>query len=288
MGELGLNKIFGSIIAAALLVMGLQTVSAAVFSSGGHHGHHGEKKPYEEAIKDKYAYWTEVKMASSGGDEVEEVYDLGLLLASADAGKGGRVFGAVCASCHTIEQGGANGTGPNLYGLIGSDIASRAGFGYSSALSGVDGGWTYEALDSWIIDPQKFARGSAMVANVKKDPDRANLIAYLAENSPGAPAFPAPLPAEGEAPAEGEPVVAEGETEGAVEGVVETEVPAVSEEEGEAALDEMEEIVERMEDGVERLDEMMSEAEDTVTEGVDAVVEEGADLPETPELPEDE
>ena len=299
MGELGLNKIFGSIIAAALLVMGLQTVSAAVFSSGGHHGHHGEKKPYNEAIKDKYAYWTDVKMASSGAEEEVEIYDLGLLLASADASKGGRVFNSVCASCHTINEGGANGTGPNLYGLIGRDIASVGGFGYSSALSGVEGAWTYEALDSWTIDPQKFARGSAMVANVKKDPDRANLIAFLAENSPGAPAFPAPLPAveEGAVEAEVQPISAEGEAETPVETGIEVTEPAVSETEGETALDEMDEIVDRMEDSVDRMDEITAPADEaleivteaqpeTIIEEIVEAVEDGADSIELPVEPE--
>ena len=297
MGELGLNKIFGSILAAALIIMGLQTVSAAVFSSGGHHGHHGEKKPYNEAIKDKYAYWTEVSVGGEGEAVVEDVYDLGLLLAGADASRGERVFGSVCASCHTINEGGANGTGPNLYGLVGSDIASTSGFGYSSAINAVDGGWTYEALDAWIIDPQAFARGSAMVANVKRDSDRANLIAYLAENSPNAPAFPAPLPEEGEAPAEGEPASEEAGEEG-----VPADDAVISEEEGEAALDEMEEIVERMEDGVERLDEIIPDAEDAATEATETVpsdivedvaetVEDGADelaMPAEPELPVEE
>ena len=301
MGELGLNKIFGAILAAALGIMGLQLISDMVFSSGGHHGHHGEEKPYNEAIKDKYAYWTEVAMVSSGVVDEGPAYDLGLLLASADASKGERVFKSVCASCHTINQGGPNGTGPNLYALVNSDIAKDSSFGYSSALAGVEGNWTYEQLDAWIIDPKNLARGVNMVANVKKDPDRANLIAYLAANTPNAPAFPDPLPEEGEA-VEGEDAPLYGD-ELLVEGGVEPtsadetaaeETPAdVNEsgddaaaegETGEDILDEMEAIVDDMEAGVERLDEIMDDAaedvadaasdvEDAATEAVEAVQE---------------
>ena len=273
MGELGLNKIFGSILAAALIIMGLQTVSAAVFSSGGHHGHHGEKKPYNEAIKDKYAYWTEVSVGGEGEAVEEEVYDLGLLLAGADASRGERVFGSVCASCHTINEGGANGTGPNLYGLVGRDIASTSGFGYSSAINAVDGGWTYEALDAWIIDPQAFARGSAMVANVKRETDRANLIAYLAANTPGAPAFPAPLPEEGA------PVAEEASVEDA---------PA---EDGGSALGELEEIVEDMEEIVDGAEDTLTETIETTTDDIIETVEEGIEeleIPAEPELPAEE
>ena len=44
MGELGLNKIFGALLATILVIMGLREVSAMVFPSGDGHGggHHGE------------------------------------------------------------------------------------------------------------------------------------------------------------------------------------------------------------------------------------------------------
>ena len=60
-------------------------------------------------------------VAAGGGDEEEEVFDLGLALANADLSRGERSFKAKCATCHTIEQGGANGTGPNLHGVVGAD-----------------------------------------------------------------------------------------------------------------------------------------------------------------------
>ena len=307
MGELGLNKIFGSILAAVLVIMGLQSVSSAVFSSGGHHGHHGEEKPYHEAIKDKYAYWTNV--SAGAATEVEEgpVYDLGLLLASADTGKGARIFGSVCASCHTIDEGGANGTGPNLYSLVGRDIAAVDGFGYSSALSSIEGGWTYEQLDAWIVDPQGFARGSSMVANVKKDPDRANLIAYLAENTPNAPAFPDPLPEESEVPAEGEEAPAEGEAEpvaedaateeaAPAEAVVES-VPADAPEapETDAVIEGVDLPLDEIADPVTVVEEVIEDAGEALpTDIVDEVVEtvedaaEDLEMPAEPELPEEE
>ena len=292
MGELGLNKIFGAILAAALGVMGLQTLSNSVFSSGEHHGHHGgEEKPYEEAIKDKYAYWTEVAATSSAVVEEGPVYDLGALMLAADAAKGERVFKSVCSSCHTIEQGGADGTGPNLYGIVNRDIASTAGFGYSGALAGVEGDWTYTQLDSWIMDPKNIARGVNMVANVKKDPDRANLIAYLAANTPDAPEFPAPLPEETEEAslevvtadeAAGDPALATGEvvTVDVVDGDApntgdagEVELGAVIEEELESVAGEIESGAEEIEAAVEETvaegAEMLEEAETAVEEAAD-------------------
>ncbi|HBX98236.1 MAG TPA: cytochrome c family protein, partial [Hyphomonas sp.] len=67
-----------------------------------------------EQMCEKFAYCVEVADAGGTGGEAEEVFDLGLLLASADIARGERTFKGKCATCHTIDQGGANGTGPNL------------------------------------------------------------------------------------------------------------------------------------------------------------------------------
>ena len=61
---------------------------------------------------------------------------LATLLASASPDAGKAIF-AKCGTCHTIDQGAANGIGPNLYGVIGEPIGKgKAGFAFSSALVG--------------------------------------------------------------------------------------------------------------------------------------------------------
>ncbi len=60
----------------------------------------------------------------------------------------------------------------------------------------VGGTWTYEDLNHWLENPGSFVRGTSMsFAGLRKDPDRINVIAYLASQSPNAPPFPEPLPA---------------------------------------------------------------------------------------------
>ena len=210
MGELGLNKILGALLATALGLMALHQLSAIVFNhgGGGHHGEeHAEATSLSEQMCTKYAYCIDV--ADSGGAEAaEEVFDLGAVLAAADASKGERVFKAQCTTCHNITDGGANGTGPNLHGVVGASKAAHPGFTYSAALSGLGGSWTYEDLNHWLNNPGAFARGTSMsFAGLRRDTDRANVIAYLAANSPGAPAFPAPMEASSDeaAPAEAAP-----------------------------------------------------------------------------------
>ena len=91
----------------------------------------------------------------------------------------GKRAAAICASCHTFAQGGANLAGPNLWGVAGRDIASAEGVTYSDALSGIAGTWTPEALDAFLADPQAFAPGSAMMIALPRNQQRADVVAYL-------------------------------------------------------------------------------------------------------------
>jgi cytochrome c len=144
------------------------------------------------------------------GEGAAEGPSLNALLASADVAAGEKVF-AKCVACHTINQGGANGIGPNLHGTVGKPLGGHAGFAYSDALKSVGGTWTFEQMDKWLTSPRTFANGTKMsFAGLSKPEDRANVIAYL--NAQGSnlplPAADAPAAAEGAAnaaaPAEGD------------------------------------------------------------------------------------
>ncbi len=101
------------------------------------------------------------------------------LLASADVAKGEKTFGK-CKACHRIAEG-KNATGPSLYGVVGRAQASIADFNYSDALKSLGGTWTPENLNTFLTKPKDYAPGTKMsFAGLKKETDRANLIAYLA------------------------------------------------------------------------------------------------------------
>lgn len=211
-----INTTAGWVLFAGVVALGFSAVGARLY-------HADRAEAPEEG-----GYIIEGAAEEGGADAGPS---LATLLAAGDAAAGEKVF-AKCTACHTINQGGANGIGPNLFGVLGTGIGKHAaGFAYSSALSGHGGNWDYEAMDAWLKSPRGFADGTKMsFAGLGKAEDRANVILYMRENG-GGPALPAPeapaaeAPADGEAPLDG--AVPATETPGAEEaGVAAAPVPA--------------------------------------------------------------
>ena len=98
---------------------------------------------------------------------------------TADLANGEAKF-ALCQSCHTVQEGGANMTGPNLHGVFGRKTASVAEFKYSDALKGANFVWEPHHLDEWLTKPQDFLPGTKMTFPGLSDAkDRTDVIAYL-------------------------------------------------------------------------------------------------------------
>ncbi len=90
------------------------------------------------------------------------------------------VFEANCAVCHTSEEGGGNRTGPNLFGVFGSqaglrDVAERV---TSNALKASGLTWNEDTLNSWLSGlPSQFVPGVRMgFTGIENEADRAALI----------------------------------------------------------------------------------------------------------------
>lgn len=181
MSDLTFNKIAGAALATGLAILGLQQLSAGVFAP-------------EPAKKAGYA--VAVAEETGGAAAVELPPDWGTVLPAADVAAGEAIF-AKCHSCHSIEAGGANGTGPNLNGIVGHKPGSHAGFAYSAGMTefgSKQAVWDYDHLDQFLKGPQKYIAGTKMTfVGLKKQEDRINIIAYLRSQGGSLP-IPAPDP----------------------------------------------------------------------------------------------
>jgi cytochrome c len=103
--------------------------------------------------------------------------------AEGDAAAGEKVFKSQCTRCHTIDSGGKDKVGPNLFGVFGGTAGTRAASfekRHSKAMKESGVVWNDETLEGFLANPKKFMPKNRMAyGGVKKEDDRANLIAYL-------------------------------------------------------------------------------------------------------------
>lgn len=174
------NKIFGAVLLAGLIAMLTGFASEVLV-----HPKKLEKNAYVVAVPEGQG-----KAADTKGGAPSGPGDIAPLLAKADPAAG-QAAAKACAACHTFDKGAPAKVGPNLYGIVGSKHGHMEGFAYSDAIKSHAGNWDYAELNKFIYDPKAYAPGTKMTfAGVKKDQERANIIAYLRSLSDN----PAPLP----------------------------------------------------------------------------------------------
>lgn len=130
----------------------------------------------------------------AGASQAEQPPDLGTLLDNAVMSEG-QSKARACISCHDFTSGGPDRIGPNLWGVVGRDIASKPGFSYSSALTQIPGAWTYEMLFNYLASPARSVPGTKMTfAGMRRAEDRAAVIKYLATLGDNPLPLPKPQP----------------------------------------------------------------------------------------------
>jgi len=278
MHDLGFNKIAAAILATALGFMLIKEASHMVM--------------HIEA-PDTPAYRIAIPEVDKSGPAEPLPFPQADWVAAMDAERGAKVF-KKCTSCHNADEGGKNGTGPNLWNIVGNSSAAKAGFAYSGALKNSGISWDYETLDGFLTKPSKYLSGTNMnFVGIKKAADRAAVIEYLRVNAPTPGARPTAIVSTPDAPAEASgdivPMEASGETienvTGNVQGgeivdktvdkVVETsgEVMETVTEAGKDVVDAAKDVVKDVAEGAEEVAGNVKDKAKNVMEKAEDVVE---------------
>ena len=171
MNSFEINKIIAAIILTIVIVFGVNKLADVIYYVKAPEGN-------------TYKIVTETKEISKG-DTIEAEGDANIkaLLALGSIDHGKMVF-KKCAACHSVSKGGGNKIGPALWGVIGRKAGSIGDYKYSKAMSGFGKTWDFEGVNTFLIKPKDYVKGTKMAyMGLKKEKDRASVILYLNEQS---------------------------------------------------------------------------------------------------------
>src|SRR6186997_285884 len=97
-----------------------------------------------------------------------------------DAAHGQELYESRCGGCHSLD---ANRVGPAHRGVYGRKAGSAPNFSYSNAVRNASVVWEERTLDAWLTNPQTLIPGQRMNFRVALPEDRADIIAYLRQQS---------------------------------------------------------------------------------------------------------
>ena len=111
-----------------------------------------------------------------------------------DPTKGEKVF-KKCAACHAVGEGAKSKVGPPLTDVVGRNAASFEGYKYGKSIqAAAEAGlvWTEDEIFAYLAHPRNYLRAkledkkakSKMAFRLKKEQDRADVIAYLKSLNP--------------------------------------------------------------------------------------------------------
>ena len=181
MDSFELNKIIAAVLLTALIVIGIGKFTDILF--------HVEK-PKESAYKIEGLETAVASTSSNSETKVVEKVDIAQLLSLGDLAHGEKVF-KKCSACHMIASDGKNMIGPNLWSVIGRTAGSVSDYKYSKAMVAYAKQWSFEEMNSYLIKPQAYVKGTKMAfAGLRKEKDRASVILFMNSKS----SSPKPLP----------------------------------------------------------------------------------------------
>ena len=169
MDSFEINKIIAAILVVFIVVFGIDKISDIAFNV---------ERPLTSAYKVEAVGIDTTKVVSASED-----VDISALLAMGSIEHGKKVF-KKCSACHSIKKGGRNNIGPALYNVLGRNMGALEDYKYSKALVAFGKDWTFQEMNSFLIKPTSYIKGTKMAfAGLKKEKDRASVILYMNANA---------------------------------------------------------------------------------------------------------
>ena len=170
MDSFELNKIIAAVLLTALVVIGIGKITDILFYV---------EKPKQSAYQVEGLEIVSAGKTTGAEEKVVQKVDIKALLALGDLAHGEKVF-KKCSACHMIAAGGKNMIGPNLWSVIGRTAGSISDYKYSKAMIAYGKEWSFEEMNSYLIKPQAYIKGTKMAfAGLRKEKDRASVILYM-------------------------------------------------------------------------------------------------------------
>ena len=169
MDSFEINKIIAAIVVIFVVIFGITKISDIIYYV---------EKPNKSAYKVEFAETDSTKTSAT-----VETVDIAALLAMGSVDHGKKVF-KKCSACHSIKKGGRNNIGPALYNVLGRNMGALEDYKYSKALVAFGKDWTFQEMNSFLIKPASYIKGTKMAfAGLKKEKDRASVILYMNANA---------------------------------------------------------------------------------------------------------
>ena len=169
MDSFEINKIIAAIVVIFVVIFGITKISDIIYYV---------EKQSQSAYKVEFA-----ETDSTNASAAVEAVDISALLAMGSVDHGKKVF-KKCSACHSIKKGGRNNIGPALYNVLGRNMGALEDYKYSKALIAFGKDWTFQEMNSFLIKPASYIKGTKMAfAGLKKEKDRASVILYMNANA---------------------------------------------------------------------------------------------------------
>ena len=164
------NKILASLI-----------ISIIIFFIIGYLGNMliNPENPQEQAYKIDIPEDVVGATSTISGSQGEVIEPVSAILASASIENGMKIS-KKCSSCHSFKKDEQHKVGPNLFGILGSEVGKINEYSYSNSMANFGGKWNYENLSAFLYKPKEYMEGTKMnFIGLKNVEDRADLILWL-------------------------------------------------------------------------------------------------------------